>query len=39
LKGYMWLDPLGPKTVLEYSKKYGLMINRMKDELMGWMRY
>ncbi len=38
-KGYMWLDPLGPKKVLEYSKKYGLMINRTRDELTGWMRY
>ncbi len=38
-RGYMWLDPLGPKKVLEYSKKYGLIINRTKDELIGWMRY
>ncbi|KPQ41050.1 MAG: hypothetical protein MPEBLZ_04404, partial [Candidatus Methanoperedens nitroreducens] len=38
-KGYMWLDPLGPKEVLEYSKKYGLIINRTKDELTGWMEY
>jgi predicted transcriptional regulator of viral defense system len=38
-KGYMWLDPLGPRKVLEYSKKYGLIINRTKDELTGWMRY
>ena len=35
--GYMWLDPLGPKKVLEYSKKYGLMINRTKKELTSWM--
>jgi predicted transcriptional regulator of viral defense system len=35
-KGYMWLDPIGPKKVLEYSKKYGLIINRTKDELAGW---
>ncbi|KCZ72352.1 putative transcriptional regulator [Candidatus Methanoperedens nitroreducens] len=39
LKGYMWLDPLGPKRALEYSKKYKLIINRTRDELMGWMRY
>ncbi len=38
-KGYMWFDPLGPKKVLEYSNKYGLMINRTRDELTGWMRY
>lgn len=36
-KGFMWLDPLGPKRVLEYSKKYGLMINRKKEELTSWM--
>ncbi len=29
----MWLDPLGPRKVLEYSKKFGLIINRTKDEL------
>lgn len=38
-KGYMWLDPLGPKKALEYSKKYGLIINRTEDELIDWMRY
>jgi len=38
-KGYMWLDPIGPKKVMEYSKKYGLIINRKKDELTGWMEY
>jgi predicted transcriptional regulator of viral defense system len=38
-KGYMWLDSLGPKEVIEYSKKYGLLINRKKDELTGWMEY
>ena len=38
-KGYMWLDPLGPQEVLEYSKKYGLIINRTKYELTGWMEY
>jgi predicted transcriptional regulator of viral defense system len=38
-KGYMWLDPIGPKKVLKYSKKYGLIINRTKDELAGWMGY
>jgi predicted transcriptional regulator of viral defense system len=38
-KGYMWLDPIGPKKVLEYSKKYGLIINRTKKELTNWMEY
>lgn len=38
-KGFMWLDPLGPKKVIGYSKKYGLLINRTKDELTGWMGY
>jgi predicted transcriptional regulator of viral defense system len=38
-KGYMWLDPLGPKKALEYSKKYGLIINRTEEELIGWMRH
>jgi predicted transcriptional regulator of viral defense system len=32
-KGFMWLDPLGPKEVLGYSKKYGLIINRSEREL------
>jgi predicted transcriptional regulator of viral defense system len=36
-KAFMWLDPLGPKKALEYSAKYGLMINRTKEELTGWM--
>ncbi|HYB92609.1 MAG TPA: transcriptional regulator [archaeon] len=38
-KGFQWLDPLGPKKVLEYSKEYGLMINRTKKELTSWMEY
>lgn len=32
-KGFMWLDPLGPKKVIGYSKKYGLIINRSEREL------
>jgi predicted transcriptional regulator of viral defense system len=36
LSGFMWLDPLGPKTALTYSREYGLAINRTKDELTGW---
>ena len=37
LKGFRWLDPLGPKRVLKYSKEYGLMVNRTKRELTSWM--
>ncbi|MGQ9719548.1 MAG: type IV toxin-antitoxin system AbiEi family antitoxin domain-containing protein [Nitrososphaerales archaeon] len=37
--GFLWLDPLGPKKVVEYSKKYGLMINRTREQLTGWMGY
>ena len=36
-RGFMWLDPLGPKKALEYSAKYGVMINRTEKELTGWM--
>ena len=35
--GFMWFDPLGPKKVSEYSKKYGLLINRTEEEMKGWM--
>lgn len=38
-KGYMWLDPLGPRKVLGYSKKYGLIINRTNKEMTSWMGY
>jgi len=38
-KGLMWLDPSGPKKVIEYSKEYGLIVNRTKKELTGWMGY
>lgn len=37
IKGFMWLDPLGPKNILDYSDKYGLMVNRTKDDLTSWM--
>lgn len=36
INGYMWLDPNGPKKALEYSKKFGLIINRTKEELTSW---
>ncbi|MFY9300019.1 MAG: type IV toxin-antitoxin system AbiEi family antitoxin [Candidatus Nitrosotenuis sp.] len=35
-KGFMWLEPHGQKKVLEYSKEYGLIINRTKRDLLGW---
>lgn len=38
-KGFKWLDPSGPKKAIEYSKEYGLIINRTKDELMSWRGY
>ncbi|MGI0088612.1 MAG: type IV toxin-antitoxin system AbiEi family antitoxin domain-containing protein [Nitrosotalea sp.] len=38
-KGFMWLDPIGPKKVLDYAKKYGLIINRTKKDLTSWMGY
>lgn len=38
-KGFMWLDPLGPKKILGYSKKYGLIVNRSQNELTSWMEY
>ncbi len=38
-KGYMWLDPLGTKKPIEYSKKFGLAINRTSEELKSWMEH
>lgn len=38
-KGYHYLDPTGPKKRLDYSKDYKLIINRTKQELLGWMEY
>lgn len=38
-KGFMWLDPLGQKKVLGYSKKYGLILNRSDKELKEWMEH
>lgn len=38
-KGFMWLDPVGPKKILGYSKKYGLIINRTKRDMTSWMGY
>lgn len=36
---YQYLDPTTNKEKIENSKEYGLMINRTKDELLGWMEY
>lgn len=38
-KGLMWLDPNGPKRAIEYSKEYGLIINKTKRDLMSWRGY
>ncbi len=37
--GYRWLDPLAPKRLekTRYSPRYGLMLNRTKEELTSWM--
>jgi predicted transcriptional regulator of viral defense system len=37
--GYRWLDPLAPKRFEKsrYSPRYGLMLNRTKEELTSWM--
>lgn len=37
--GYQFLDPLADKKRLYYSKEFGLIINRTKKELTGWMGY
>ncbi len=34
--GYMWLDPTGPKERLGYSKRYGLILNRSRDDILSW---
>jgi predicted transcriptional regulator of viral defense system len=36
-KGYRFLDPLADKKRLSYSKDFGLIINRTKNELTSWM--
>lgn len=35
-KGFMLLDPTWPKEKVEYSKEYGLIINRTKESLTRW---
>lgn len=36
---YRWLDPLAPKRLerSRYSSRYGLMLNRTKEDLTSWM--
>ncbi len=36
---YHYLDPIANKDKIKNSKEYGLIINRTKDELLGWMEY
>ena len=36
---YHYLDPISHKKRLEYSKEYGLIINRQKNHLLGWGDY
>ena len=38
-KGYHFLDPNAVKKKIDYSKEYGLIINRTKNELFGWRDY
>ena len=36
---YSFLDPTAAKTRIAYSKEYGLILNRTRDELLSWMEY
>ena len=38
-KGYHFLDPNAMRKRIDYSKEYGLIINRTKNQLLGWMDY
>jgi predicted transcriptional regulator of viral defense system len=38
-KGYHYLDPNAVKERIEYSKEYGLIINRPTNRLLGWRDY
>ena len=38
-KGYHFLDPNAIKERIDYSKEYGLIINRPKNRLLGWREY
>jgi len=38
-KGYHFLDPNAIKERIDYSKEYGLIINRPKNRLLGWGDY
>ncbi|MEX2312446.1 MAG: type IV toxin-antitoxin system AbiEi family antitoxin, partial [Nitrosopumilaceae archaeon] len=38
-KPYHYLDPTTNKEKIEISKDFGLIINRTKNELLGWMDY
>ena len=36
---YSFLDPIAMKERIAYSKEYGLILNRTKDDLTNWMEY
>jgi predicted transcriptional regulator of viral defense system len=38
-KGFHLLDPNASKQKIEYSREYGLIINRSKNHLLGWKDY
>ena len=38
-KGCSFLDPNATKQRLDYSKEYGLIINRNRNRLLGWREY
>ena len=35
--GFMRLDPIGPRKTKGYSNRWGLVVNRSKEELTSWM--
>ena len=37
--GYHLLDPNALRKRIDYSKEYGLIINRTKNQLLGWRDY
>jgi predicted transcriptional regulator of viral defense system len=37
--GYEFFDINGRENIVDHSKEYGLIINRDKDRLLGWMGY
>lgn len=35
-KGHMWFDSRGPRNRLSYSREYGLILNRSRNEVLAW---